>query len=770
MTPGTSVRRMRAIIQGLVQGVGFRPFVYGLAQELHLSGWVMNSTTGVTVEVEGEADAVAAFLLRLDTDKPPRAAIHSLEPVYLDPRGYADFRIRPSNSHGAAEALVLPDIGTCAACLDELLDPGDRRYRYPFINCTHCGPRFSIIQRLPYDRDNTSMAAFELCPVCRREYEDPADRRFHAQPTACPLCGPGLGLWDADGTVLAAGDEALCRAEAALSAGAVVALKGLGGFQLLVDASNQAAVQRLRVAKHREEKPFALMYPDLPAVRAVCRVSVLEERLLCAPEAPIVLLERQQGAAGPAPAVAPGNPHLGVMLPYTPLHHLLMHDLRAAVVATSGNRVDEPICTGEREALERLGGIADLFLVHDRPICRHVDDSIVRVIAGRELVLRRARGYAPLPVVSGLAGPSVAALGAHLKNTAALSVGRRIFVGQHVGDLETPQAQAALRRSLADLQKLYGATAAAVVSDLHPDYASTHAAEELAGPACPHLRVQHHHAHVLACMADNELDGEVLGVSWDGTGYGPDGTIWGGEFMRASAPHYQRLAHMRTFCLPGGEAAVREPRRCALGLLYELDGEAALHQHHLPPVQACTAQELRVIGRMLRRQLNAPRTSSVGRLFDAVASLCGLRQRLRHEGQAAMALEYVVQPDSSAYGVTLTEEPAGGPWVLDWRELVRQLLADLAAGIAVGRVAARFHHALVEGIVLVAQRTGLERVVLTGGCMQNKYLTERAIDRLQEEGFRPYWHQRIPPNDGGISLGQVVAARARLPWPQADPA
>lgn len=775
--------RLHISIRGAVQGVGFRPFVFRLANDLGLTGWVLNSAQGVFMEVEGEKPRLETFLLRLEREKPPHSFIQSLEFSFLDPRGYESFEIRHSEESGGKTALVLPDIATCPECLQEVLDPTNRRFRYPFTNCTHCGPRFTIIEALPYDRSNTTMKRFEMCSECRREYEDPRDRRFHAQPNACPRCGPHLELWDEAGHVLATHQEALRQAAEAVRGGKILALKGLGGFHLIVEAGDEEAVQRLRRRKHREEKPLAIMAPSWEWVRAHCVVSELEERLLGSSESPIVLLQRkgpratdggnsQQEKPSVAPSVAPGNPYLGVMLPYTPLHHLLLQELQAPIVATSGNLSDEPICTDEQEALQRLRGIADLFLVHDRPIARHVDDSVVRVIMGRELVLRRARGYAPLPIsLPGRAPggqeepaswPPVLAVGAHLKNTTALTTDRNVFLSQHIGDLETPQAFAAFKAVMASFQQLYAVHPQQVACDMHPEYLSTQFARQRGLPLAP---VQHHHAHVVACMAENELQGPVLGCSWDGTGYGPDGTIWGGEFLRATEDSFQRVGHWRTFRLPGGEKAIREPRRTALGLLYEMWGEAAFDRNSWPPVQAFSASELRVLRTMLARGVNSPATSSVGRLFDAVASLVGLRQQVRFEGQAAMELEFALAEEDleEAYPVGVGEwSGPEAPMVVDWEPLVRALLEEARQGVPVARLSAKFHNALVESIVAVAQWVGEERVVLTGGCFQNKYLTERAVHRLRAEGFRPYWHQRVPPNDGGIALGQAVAACYRI--------
>ncbi len=763
-----TIERARVAARGAVQGVGFRPFVHTLARELGLAGWVVNSTGGATVEVEGPREAVAAFLARLPEELPPPGFLSALETSFLDPLGHAGFEIRPSVHDGTIDAIVLPDLATCGACVREVFDRSDRRHRYPFTNCTHCGPRFTIIEALPYDRPATTMKRFAMCAACAAEYADPDDRRFHAQPNACAECGPRLALWDVRGDELSSADDALAGAVEAIRDGRIVAIKGLGGFHLVCDARDEAAVCTLRQRKHRLEKPLAVLAPDLATLARLCEVAEAEARLLASPQAPIVLLERAgRGAGEVAASVAPGNPCLGAMLPMTPLHHLLMRELGFAVVATSGNLSDEPICTDEREAVRRLAGIADLFLVHDRPIVRHVDDSVVRVVLGRELVIRRARGYAPLPIglepAPGAARPpTVLAVGAHLKNTVALAVNDQAFVSQHVGDLETAEALAAFRDVIASLEGLYRAPPAITVADLHPDYLSTQHA--LAGDA-PVLRVQHHVAHVASCVAENQLDGPVLGVAWDGTGLGPDGTIWGGELLVVDGAGFRRVAALRPFRLPGGDSAAREPRRAALGVLHAMFGAWALDRHELPPIAAFEAGERAVLGAALERGLHAPLTTSAGRLFDAAASLAGIRQRASFEGQAAMELEWACRGGGQgAYPMPLVEWAGGaGPfaptWMLDWSPLVEALLDDRARGVETATIARRFHAALANAVVVAAQRIGEGRVALSGGCFQNRVLLESVVAGLRRAGHRPYWHQRVPPNDGGLALGQVALAR-----------
>ncbi len=751
-------RRYGIVVHGTVQGVGFRPFVYRLAHSLGVAGWVANAGDSVRIEVEGDRARLETFLEKLDAERPPHAKIELLEHSEGEPRGYPSFEILKSSPGGSTHAFMTPDIAVCPECLAELLDPSNRRYRYPFTNCTNCGPRFSIIEKLPYDRPNTTMKEFRMCPACTAEYGDPRDRRFHAQPNACPVCGPVLELWSASGAKLAKGEDALEGALAAVTAGKILALKGLGGFQLLVDAGSGAAVDRLRLRKQREEKPFAIMVPSLDVVRELCNISPEEESLLTSPEAPIVLLKRaamRTGRAGVVEAVAPRNPYLGIMLPYTPLHHLFMRGIDRAVVATSGNRSDEPICTDEHEALQRLGGIADLFLVHNRPIRRHVDDSVARVVCGRPYVLRRARGYAPSPVFVG-SGDRILAVGAHLKNSIAVVSNGYAFMSQHIGDLETTESYNAFERAIDDLTAQHGIEAKSVVADLHPDYLSTGYAVR---SGLPVDQIQHHYAHVTSCMVDNRLIGPVLGVSWDGTGYGTDGTIWGGEFIVATEEGWRRAAAFRTFRLPGGDLAVREPRRTALGALYEMYGEAAFGMDDLPPVAAWTTADLRVLEKMLESGLNSPHTSSVGRLFDAVASLCGIRQKSSFEGQAAMELEFAAAGHDSAqpYAYQIQEPCQNGCRVIDWRPMVKEIIHDLRQGTDRHAVSAGFHATLVDIAAQIARMIGEPKIVLTGGCFQNMRLLSGCIARLRTEGFVPYWHHDVPPNDGGIALGQIVA-------------
>jgi hydrogenase maturation protein HypF len=747
--------RLRLEVRGSVQGVGFRPFVYRLAVELGLVGSVSNSPCGATIEIEGEREHLDDFHKRLRVEKPPVCDITQIVATPLPPLGNARFLICSSRQEGSKTAVILPDLATCADCLREIFDPKDRRYRYPFTNCTNCGPRYSILESLPYDRARTTMKGFSLCNDCRIEYDDPGDRRFHAQPNACPRCGPKLQWWDEEGIVRAEGEGSIIAAATAVRAGRIVAAKGLGGFHLLADARNQEAVMRLRCRKRREAKPFGLMAPDLATIQRCCVVSAAEENLLRSPAAPLVLLRRRPDAPV-APSVAPGNPYLAFMLPYTPLHHLLLAELGLPIVATSGNCSDEPICIDENEARTRLAGIADGFLVHNRPIVRPVDDSVARIVLGQEMVLRRARGCAPFPITVAEPLPALLALGAHQKNTIAVAAENQIIVGQHLGDLDTLLARNLFHRTIDDLTGMYELTLRAVVCDAHPDYYSTRYAEKMNLPV---VRVQHHHAHVRACMVEHGLTGSVLGVAWDGTGYGGDGSVWGGELLRVGANDTERVGHLRSFYLPGGECAIREPRRTAVGLLYEILGEALFARRELAPLDDFSASELEVLRGMLRASVNSPRTTSAGRLFDAVASLLDLRHRVDFEGQAAMELEFAVIEDEEATIYPFNLDASG---VLDWEPMIRTILDDIVRGVPAGVVACRFHATMAEFIVAEARRSGESVIVLTGGCFQNACLLTKTVERLRAAEYNVYWPQRIPPNDGGISLGQIAAAAANI--------
>ncbi|MEB3308604.1 MAG: carbamoyltransferase HypF [Snowella sp.] len=754
-------QRLKIQITGKVQGVGFRPFIYRLAQELKLTGWVNNSAQGVLIEVEGNLFVLEQFLSRLQTENPPRSQINTLNFSYLQTIGYPDFTIQKSMG-GEKTAIILPDLSTCSDCLQEIFDPHNRRYYYPFTNCTNCGPRYSIIEALPYDRVNTSMKGFQMCPTCEQEYENPRDRRFHAQPNACPDCGPQLALWNAQGDELATGYDALLATVKAIQDGKILAIKGLGGFHLVVDATQAIAVQTLRERKHRPDKPFALMYPNLGLIKHHCQVNELEEKLLLSPEAPIVLLKRKSfvnSEINLAAKIAPNNPYLGVMLPYTPLHYLLLAELKIPIVATSANLSDEPICIDEQEALTRLRKIADLFLIHNRPIVRPLDDSIVRVMNDQETVLRRARGYAPFSLALTHQSPiekPILAVGAHLKNTIAIAAHQQVYLSQHIGDLSNIQTYQAFQNTFQSLANLYEFQPEIIAHDAHPQYLSTQYAQS---QNLPLVAVNHHYAHILACLADNQLILPVLGIAWDGTGYGLDRTIWGGEFIQVTENQWERIAYFHPFKLLGGEIAIKQPHRIALSLLAELN------QDPLSILPDClktqfTLQELTLLKLVLEKDLNNPVTSSVGRLFDGVAAILGLIHQVTFEGQAAMTVEFSaldIQTDDF-YPFSIQKQPNHPSHIIQWQPILSAILEDIQQGVSVNCIAAKFHNSLVEIMVAIAQLVGESNVLLTGGCFQNRYLTERAIDRLKAEGFVPHWHHQIPPNDGGIALGQVLAA------------
>jgi hydrogenase maturation protein HypF len=747
------MQALELLVTGAVQGVGFRPFVYRLAHEMGLGGAVWNEPRGVRLRVVGPERAIENFCWRVKHDAPVPARVDALQLLEARPAVAPEpFRIVESQDEGARTAVIMADLATCPACRAELFDPANRRHRYPFINCTHCGPRYSIVTALPYDRPHTTMRGFALCPACRAEYEDPSDRRFHAQPNACPACGPQLAWWDDEGRVEAVREAALQAAVQALRDGRIVAVKGIGGFHLVCDASNPRAVETLRVRKHREEKPFAVMVPDDTAARALARISDLELELLRASAAPIVLLPRREGAAL-ADEVAPGNPNLGLLLPYAPLHHLLLHDFGRPLVATSGNRSDEPLCTDEREALQRLRGLADAFLVHNRPIARPLDDSIVRVLAGKPCILRRARGYTPLPIPLSFEAPPLLALGAHLKNTIALASGRSIVVSQHIGDLDALEARDAFERAVDDVQALRQLQPAGWVTDRHPDYASSLYARDRGLAA---VTVQHHHAHVASCMAEHGLERTVLGVAWDGTGLGDDRTIWGGEFLVAGFGSCQRVGTISGFHLPGGDGAMRKPLSSAVGLLQAFFPEAMPRL----AVELLGLEEgaVRQLMALITRRANAPYTTSVGRWFDGLSALCGLCRASTFEGQAAMALEWAATPHRERAAYPFEIRRADDLLVADLRATLVRVIEDLRSGVEAGAVAASFHHTLAEVVVGMAERQRGLPVVLTGGCFQNQLLLERCVLRLRETGHTPYWHQLVPPNDGGISLGQAAVA------------
>jgi hydrogenase maturation protein HypF len=768
-------------VEGIVQGVGFRPFVYGLATRLGLGGLVGNDADGVFAEIEGDPAAVARFLVLLEREPPPLARIDKVTTRDLAPAGVAGFAIAPSAPGGASRrALVSADTATCADCLAELADPADRRYGYPFINCTNCGPRFTIVTSVPYDRAATTMAGFAMCPRCAAEYHDPADRRFHAQPTCCPDCGPRLRLVTSDGPPVPglpvpgpADGGPVAAAAALLRAGQVVAVKGLGGYHLAADAGSAAAAGTLRARKHREEKPFAVMVADVAAARRLCEVSEAAAELLASARRPIVLLPRRAAAgAGPggvAPAVAPGSRQLGIMLPYTPLHHLLLRELGGPMILTSGNVSDEPIAYADADAARRLAPIADAVLAHDRAIHIRTDDSVVRVFRGGAAVLRRSRGYVPEPLAVPVTFTRpVLACGAELKSTFCLGARGHAFLSHHIGDLENVETLRSFTEGIEHFRRLFEIEPQVIAHDLHPDYLSTAHAERLAAATGAELAgVQHHHAHIAACLADNGERGPVIGVAFDGTGYGPDGTIWGGEFLIADLAGYERAACLAPVPMPGGAAAIRQPWRMAASYL-----AAAYPDGSAPGGLAVRARNERswgTIAAMAERGINAPLTSSAGRLFDAVAALLGVRDAISYEGQAAIELEQLADV-AEAGGYRAGPPPpaaGGGPLRIAGADLVRAAAADLVAGVSAPVIAARFHHgvaALIEDTcVLLRDRSGLSAVALSGGVFQNLLLADRVVSALTSRGFRVLTHRRVPCNDGGISLGQAVIAASRPP-------
>lgn len=727
----------------MVQGVGFRPHVYRLAHALNLSGWVNNSARGVEMELEGDPGLIQQFLSLLEEGLPPHASLLSKEIKPIQTTGSTGFTILNSTSSGEIAPLILPDIAVCPECLKELFDPRNRRYRYPFINCTHCGPRFSIIQSLPYDRPNTTMSGFQQCPDCLREYENPEDRRFHAQPNACPRCGPQLS-YHASASAKPHAEDALLWAVESIMAGKILALKGLGGFQLVVDALNPKAVQRLRLKKQRGNKPFALMFPSSKSAASSVFIPASAMKLLESSEAPIVLLEKTDARFESS---APDSPYLGVFLPYTPLHHLLLHLLPIPLVVTSGNLADEPICIENDEAFARLGKVADSFLVHNRPIERPVDDSVVHLVGGELQILRRARGYAPLPIRVRQSLPPTLAVGGHLKSTIAIGKGNHIILSQHIGNLDTQESVRVYQSANSDFKNLYDLTPDILVQDRHPDYYSTHYAKEIPDPV-DRRSIQHHVAHVFSCMAEHALTPPVLGFSWDGTGYGDDGSIWGGESFHLVHNSHERVATIHPFRLPGGERAIQEPGRIAASLEYEALGLSG------------KSKSTRLLNDMIQKGIQSPVCSSMGRIFDGVSALLGLCQTADYEGEAAMLLEFEAKKSQTQaiYHYLLLSPTETGPLIFDWRPMIRQIHDEITTGISKPDIARTFHNTLVEFILETARRIDCDHVLLTGGCFQNSLLTELAIHKLTDQGFTPYTHKRIPPNDGGIAAGQAYSA------------
>ncbi|HEV3053205.1 MAG TPA: carbamoyltransferase HypF [Solirubrobacteraceae bacterium] len=730
--------RLRARVRGTVQGVGFRPYVYRLAGELGLAGWVLNDAHGVLLEVEGDGDAVDAFIARLGPDAPPLAVVDGVEVSGVAPHGDGGgFAIRPSPRGEAPDAPVTPDSATCEECLHELFDPADRRYRYPFVNCTNCGPRFTIVRGIPYDRPYTTMAGFVMCAECQSEYDDPSNRRFHAQPNACPACGPSLSV-------------PVETAAGALRDGAIVAVKGIGGFHLACRADDEDAVARLRARKHREEKPFALMCESVETARELVVLGEDDVALLTGIERPIVLAPRR-AEAPVAESVAPGAPEIGVMLPYSPLHHLLLADAGCTLVMTSGNLSDEPIAFGDDDARERLGSIADVFVMHDRPIETRTDDSVIRVLAGgRRLFVRRSRGYVPAALaLPAPAARPLLACGAELKNTFCVAKGDRAWVGHHIGDLENYETLRSFTDGIAHFERLFAVVPEVVAYDLHPEYLSTKYALEREGVEL--VGVQHHHAHLAACIAEHGVVERAVGAIFDGTGYGLDGTVWGGELLVGDLVSFERVGGLRPVPMPGGAAAIREPWRMACAWALESGVEVA------PLVDD---QRWELVSQLARTGVSSPVTTSMGRLFDAVSALCGIRTAVNYEGQAAIELEAACDPsERGSYPIDVSGT------TIDPRGAIEAIARDVGSGVVVGAIAARFHNgiarATVEACIAAASAAGLDRLVLSGGVFLNRRLLEACIAGVQDAGLRVLVPEKLPPGDGGISFGQAAVAAAR---------
>ncbi|MCL6511086.1 MAG: carbamoyltransferase HypF [Anaerolineae bacterium] len=756
---GSERERRRLVVRGIVQGVGFRPFVHGLATRYNLGGFVGNDSHGVFIEIEGAPDALDAFTRELQVTPPPLALIEAVTCQAMAPAGETTFTIVASAHRAGASTAISPDVCICDDCLRELFDPSDRRYRYPFINCTNCGPRFTIIRDIPYDRPQTTMAAFAMCPHCEAEYHDPANRRFHAQPNACPACGPRVWL-ERTGQPTVWDDPAICAAQDALRAGRIVAVRGIGGFHLACDATNDAALQTLRRRKGRVDKPFALMVRDLDAARALAELSDAEAALLTSKARPIVLLRRRPDAPL-SELVAPGNAYVGLMLPYSPLHYLLLDGLEQPLVMTSGNLTDEPICKDNDEARARLAELADAFLLHNREIYIHCDDSVMRVFEGAPLPIRRSRGYAPFPVRLPKAAPMLLAVGGELKATFCVTRESHAYLSQHIGDMESLQTLQAYERAVDHFIHLFRIRPEAIVCDLHPGYLTTRWAERFAGERnLPLLKAQHHHAHIAACLVEHGYapDEFVIGISFDGTGYGSDGAIWGGEVLIANCRTFRRAAHLKYVPLPGGDAGIKRPYRVALAHLWS----AGLPwDDDLPCVAACSPVERRILQQQLERAVHCPPTSSMGRLFDAIAALIGVRQTITYEAQAAIELEARCdEAEGGRYPWTIETATDDDGLVLDPAPMLRAIVGDLRAGVRPGAIASKVHNTIAELIVEVSahlrDRTGLATVALSGGVFQNATLLRRTLIGLRAAGFRALTHQAVPPNDGGLALGQAA--------------
>jgi hydrogenase maturation protein HypF len=758
----SELRKASLHITGIVQGVGFRPFIYSLAARYHLNGWVRNTSAGVDIEVDGTKETLDEFITDLRTELPPLSRVDTLEIIFSAPARFTGFEIINSEAVAGAFQPISPDVCICPDCLHELLDPGNRRYHYPFINCTNCGPRFTIITDIPYDRPNTTMARFKMCPDCTAEYRNPYDRRFHAQPVACPICGPKIWL-EAAGRQQAEGEDAIREAKQLLADGKIIAIKGLGGFHLACDATNPRAVDELRRRKLRVDKPFAVMMPDLAIVQQNCVVTSLERGLLESRQRPIVLLERKLDCAI-VEGIAPGQHRLGVMLPYTPLHYLLFTadgSPFTALVMTSGNLSEEPIATENAEARERLSGLADAFLMHDRDILIRCDDSVVQQFENKIYHLRRSRGYAPDSVQLPFEVPPVLATGPELKNTFCLTRGRYAFPSQHIGDMENYETLRSFEEGIQHFERLFRIQPEAIGYDLHPNYLSTrYAMDRAKHENLPAFGVQHHHAHIAACMADNGLNGDhaIIGVAFDGTGYGDDGAIWGGEFLVADYTAYQRAFHLAYFPLPGGDAGIKSPARTALALLWTLGLE---WEDLLPPCRALGDEERMSLRNQIESGLNTVQTSSLGRLFDATAALVGIRQLVNYEAQAAIEFESVLdESESRGYHFEIQNG------IMDPKPVITSLLVDIHSGVSVPILSARFHNGVAEMVREVCgrvkQETGLNEIALSGGVWQNMTLLKRTVHGLRKDGFTVLVHNQVPTNDGGLSLGQAMVTANRF--------
>ncbi len=749
-------------VRGVVQGVGFRPFIYRLATRYKLMGWVCNTSEDVKIEVEGEAEAIEQFLLALREQAPPQASIEDIVTTHLPPVNYEKFEIRHSVAEEGKYQLVSPDIATCQDCLSEILSPEDRRHRYPFTNCTNCGPRFTIIEDIPYDRPRTTMRHFQMCPECQREYDDPLNRRFHAQPNACPECGPALTLLDADGNPVATADV-IGTTSHLLREGKIIAIKGLGGFLLACDATSEAAINLLRQRKRRPFKPLAIMVSSIEEARKHCYVNKEEEKLLTSPNSPIVLME-WKAESSISPAVAPNLKYIGVMLPYTPLHHLLLRETGLPLVMTSGNISEEPIAKDNDEAIRRLSGIVDYFLAHNRDIYARYDDSVTMVERGSSQLIRRARGYAPYPVHLNFDSQQILGCGAELKNTFCLTRDDYAFLSQHIGDMENMETMEHFANTIALYKKLFRIKPNIIAHDLHPEYLATKYAQELAAKssALKLVPVQHHHAHIVSGMVDNGVESPVIGVALDGTGYGTDGNIWGGEFLVADYRGFSRMAHLEYLPLPGGELAIKKPYRIAIGYLLSLFGENALNQN-LPFLRKVSNTETNIIRRQVEKKINSPLTSSCGRLFDAVSALIGVRSEVEYEAQAAIELEMLAYDEikeTDHYPFNITEQ--NGVSLIKLESLFSAIIHDLQCDTTQAKIAARFHNTIARMILelcqVISNKTGITQVVLSGGVFQNRLLLRKSVSLLEDSRFKVFTHRQVPTNDGGISLGQVVIA------------